>query len=285
MFTNLPPPVPPTSTETLQADVYCVNCGNPLRGYRLDLNCSACATPVYVSIAQPPLADASPAYLKALAHGLLLVPAAFITSIIFGIGNLVLTLMYPSMLVTIVSQIIGLAITMMQQYGYWQLSNPGLDQDDYPEMKNVIGMIRRMTGAIVALTLVSTPFAMIWVVIQPQRSFFQPPSGNPGPMWPVAILSLIGLATLTLVVIRFVHVMRLFRWIATRACDEGLIRQTKYYVWLLPVLSSVGACMLGLGPLAAMIMYIVMLFQVRQHVVTALRAGGGSPSGMFGPPR
>jgi hypothetical protein len=259
-----------SSPETIQFDLSCVHCGNPLRGYRMELSCSGCGTPAAVSMAQPTLAEASPEYLKSLAQGLLSIIIAIITLFVLGIVNVVVMFTYPSMVFNVAFQLVVMTIGLIQHTGYLKLANAGLSEDDYPAIHQTTRVIRIVTGIIIALLLVSTPFAIIWVLNTPVGL---PPSNakpTPGQMLGLLVTGAIGLLMMVFVLIRFIYVMRLFRWLFGRASDQSMVQQTKLYVWLLPVLATVGLCLLGLGPLGALIAYVVMLVQMRQHVVSAI---------------
>jgi hypothetical protein len=53
------------------------------------------------------------------------------------------------------------------------------------------------------------------------------------------------------------------RWLAPRIPDVALYEKTRKYMWLLPLIYILGMICLGLGPLIAMVMYLLMLNTVR----------------------
>lgn len=63
-------------------------------------------------------------------------------------------------------------------------------------------------------------------------------------------------------------------WLATRVPDYFIVKRTKTYMWLLPVLYIPGAALIGLGPLIALVLYWNLLDRLRKHVKSIIKHGG-----------
>lgn len=65
--------------------------------------------------------------------------------------------------------------------------------------------------------------------------------------------------------------MRYFRWLAPRIPNPRIDERAKLLTWLGPVLWTVGALACGIGPIVALVMYLILLDWVRRDLLS-LRA-------------
>lgn len=83
----------------------------------------------------------------------------------------------------------------------------------------------------------------------------------------VSLLSMIAWA------VQFFAMMLYTRWLASRVPDQWIIKRTKTYMWLLPVLTTVGVILLGLGPIIALVLYWNLLDRMRKHLKSIEKSG------------
>lgn len=73
--------------------------------------------------------------------------------------------------------------------------------------------------------------------------------------------------------VQFFAMMLYTRWLASRVPDQWIVKRTKTYMWLLPVLTTVGVILVGLGPLIALVMYWNLLDRMRKHLKSIGKSG------------
>jgi hypothetical protein len=66
--------------------------------------------------------------------------------------------------------------------------------------------------------------------------------------------------------------MRYTRWVAGRVPDAHMVGRTKTYMWLLPLLYTVGILII-VGPLIALVMYWNLLDRLRKHLTSIASTG------------
>ena len=74
-------------------------------------------------------------------------------------------------------------------------------------------------------------------------------------------------------VVQFFAIVRHTRWIAGRVPDRYIVKRCRSYIWGLPLLSTFGLVLFGLGPLIALVMYWNLLDRLRKHVRSIERTG------------
>jgi len=65
--------------------------------------------------------------------------------------------------------------------------------------------------------------------------------------------------------------LRYLRWLAARAPDASIVKESGMYMWFLPLLSTVG--LVVFGPLGAAVLYWRLLPRVRKHLISIERSG------------
>ena len=83
------------------------------------------------------------------------------------------------------------------------------------------------------------------------------------------VSGLLNLAAVVAGAVEFFAMMLYVRWLAQRIPDADMIQQTRQYIWLLPLLYTVGALCVGLGPIVALVLYSIMLWNLRRHALFA----------------
>ena len=82
----------------------------------------------------------------------------------------------------------------------------------------------------------------------------------------VVLSMVLGLLSLVAWVAQFFAAMLYVRWLARRVPDQKLHNRAKRFMWLGPLLQTVGLLLIGLGPLIALVMYWNMLDVMRKHI-------------------
>jgi hypothetical protein len=83
----------------------------------------------------------------------------------------------------------------------------------------------------------------------------------------VSLLSMIAWA------VQFFAMMLYTRWLGSRVPDQWIIKRTKTYMWLLPLLTTVGVVLVGLGPIIALVLYWNLLDRMRKHLKSIESSG------------
>mgnify|MGYP003387908006 FL=1 len=94
----------------------------------------------------------------------------------------------------------------------------------------------------------------------------------------------VGVVSFIAWIVQFFAMMRYIRTMAERIPDAYLVTRSKRYMWLLPLLQTVGLLLVGLGPLFALVMYWNLLDRLRKHLKAILRGEGSAQlKGMLDP--
>jgi hypothetical protein len=93
-------------------------------------------------------------------------------------------------------------------------------------------------------------------------------SGTSGDLLSAGAALVIGIAG----VVQFFASVLYVRWLAPRIPDVALYEKARKYLWLLPLIYILGMICLGLGPLIALVMYLLMLNSVRVRLQAILQS-------------
>lgn len=266
-------PVPPAS-GTLLHDHPCIKCSYNLIGLSTTGVCPECGTDVARSLRGDLLFDSSPAYVATLHRGALLIIGAIITSIVIAVFTMIMAFVYRGMDggVEIVINLTQCALTMVSLYGYWCFSEP-----DPGQLSTNLGEKPRRFMRISILCAAGSMLLMtgmqVFLIASGMKNSLQSPMGPNAPgFWTALILvlavSLIGLAAW---LVQFIATMRYSQWLAPRLPNEKLHNRAKLYIWLLPVIYLVGLCLVGLGPLVAMVLYILFFNTIRSNLADIMQ--------------
>ncbi len=250
---------------TVDQDRYCIRCGYSLRGLFDHGKCPECGTDVALSLREPTLAAAAPEYLATLRRGLSLVLNGILLFIILMLGALALTIATGGApAVEWLTGIVAILITAMMLWGLWLFTQPDPGQVAV-EAQNAARRIVRGSVAVLAATSI---VSLLLSVLAPAASASP---GAPGIAGLIELLnSLAGLAAWA---VQFFATMRYTRWLGGRVPDQHIVRRTKTYAWLLPVLTCVGCFAAMVGPLIALVLYWNLLDRLRKHVRAVMETG------------
>lgn len=263
----------PTST-TVGAGRACLGCGYDLGGLPSDGACPECGAPVARSLKGPLLRFASGELLAKLHTGVVLVIAgtiaqlaltgvAFVAGIAAAISGSAPFIRSAQVLSAIGSTVLTVAILI----GWWLVTTP--DPGVAPRWD------ARRTRRWVRITVI----IQIGASLLQMFSTLATPALQTGGMavWIVGIG--VALVAIGAWIAAFFAQMLYLRWIARRIPDPRVVEWTKMMMWLGPLLYTVGMLALFLGPLAAMILYLIMLNWVRKDLkrIRRSRDDGFSP--------
>lgn len=258
------------------ADRYCIKCAYPLVGLAPDGQCPECGTSIELSLREPTLANADPAYLLTLRSGLSFVLNGILLLIVTTITFTVLALALTSTgnAVTLVLEGALIIVSGIILFGYWKFTTPDPSQVALETTRSARATIRLVVAAQAVIAVAGFILELIGT------SLSTPPApGAPGPTLNLAeilsnVLMVIGVVFW---VIQFFAVMRYTRWLATRVPDFLIVKRAKGYMWFLPLIYVLGAACVGLGPLFALILYWNLLDRLRKHVKSIIKDGVHAP--------
>lgn len=249
----------------------CISCGYDLAGLPRDGVCPECGTPIERSYAPDLLENRSIEFLMQLRSGLSLVVWSILTQVALkllaftgGIAAMTMGFAPPSSqpIFELFTRAVGLVLTILVLWGWWRITTPdpsraGTDLDVKPRK-----VIRVAVVLQAAVGLAGLAFAAAYVGTQAISNT-------------LAIIALgVGLAYGLAWIVQFFAVMLYLQWLARRIPDPKLHGEARQFMWLGPLLYVVGAFCLGLGPVVAMILYLMMLFTLRKHLTNILISRG-----------
>jgi hypothetical protein len=260
------PGLPPVSATT---DIPCSKCGYNLHGLDPKGVCPECGAPISESMVGRLLVFSAPDYVASLHRGVFLIVTVillqFLASFV-GFGA-VLALQQGAVGASVVQTVVGtmqlgqLALSVALWVGWWMFSAPdpavrtGMDSGDKPRQ-----WVRIAVAASAIVTLITT--ISEFVGAPPVAA----PIGKGGPAGAAVVGVLIGLFGLAVTAVKFFASMMYLGWLGPRLPDPAVVTKARSYMWQLPIWTTVGALLCGLGPLIALVLYWNLLDQVRKDL-------------------
>lgn len=257
----MPITIPTTAIDDdshLGRDQPCFKCSYNLRGLPLNGVCPECGLPVQDSLKGILLKYASAEYRSTLNSGLSLLLNAILVQIVLAIASFVAMLLIgPDRSVFLISHLLGLAVSAMSFIGYYRYTegDPGYVGIEPP--RNSRQIARAMVLVLAGISVINIFQQML------AKPIAQAVAGQPT----IEVFALaIGLVGVAAMVVQFVAILKYTAWMADRIPDAFIRSRARRYVWLLPLITIVGAIALMIGPLIALILYWNLLDRLRKHV-------------------
>lgn len=249
----------------------CIGCGYDLAGLPREGLCPECGAPVAQAYAPDLLENRSVGYLLQLRSGLTMV----VTGILCNIGLMLIAVAigaasrFGSSLpggaasawgtsVQLITQLLGLGLSVLVLLGWWKITTPdpsriGAGLDVKPRQIIRVAVVVQVATSLVGLLPIAAEM------------------GSPPAAIPLAFATMgIGLVGTAAWITQFFAAMLYLQWLARRVPDDKLHADTKRFMWLGPLLYVVGCVLLGLGPIVALVLYLLMLFTLRKHLTLIL---------------
>lgn len=302
MTTDAPAPQPHT-TDAPPGDHpspdgrFCIRCAYTLTGLRWDGLCPECSTPIALSVREPALADADRAYVTTIRSGLSLVLNGtmvmlffFGARIIYGTALHTLGAAPGPLAVEIAAQCFALVVLFAVMRGYWKYTEPDPGQVAVEVTRSARSWIRLAVVGVIALSVAVFAIEQTQAITKPppapSPASTAPASTTPGAPTPAAApvappsrspleIARIMVSVLTLGAwsVLFVAMMRYTRWLGTRVPDLLIVRQTRTYMWLLPIITIGGTLLIAIGFLLSLLMYWTLLHRVNTHLKSIESSG------------
>jgi hypothetical protein len=252
-------------------DVRCISCGYNLRLLEKDGRCPECGTPVERSLHGDALLYSSPGYLRRLRQGVQLIywgliariavglvsaGIAFVHGVLLGMGGTgdAIHVMLLALLI-----IADVAISVAVIVGWWLLSTPDPAVPPEDRRNRLRWWVRALAVALGVVGIASSAGDIAASTTGP----------NAGATFTNALV-VAGVALGVVVIVAWAAFyflsMKYFSWIASRIPNQPLVEFASRMRWLGPVLFVVGAPCIMLGPLAALILYLVLVRRLMRQV-------------------
>lgn len=232
-------------------DAFCIQCGYALRGLREGGACPECGTPISKSLRGDLLGCCSLDYVRSLRRGAWMVLASIAVQFVLLLGIILTAVLagaapLATPAVDLAMSIAGLVVEFGSLYGWWLLSalDPAYSgRDDGATSRKVLrwalvfGAIYAMGDFVVQMLPGATPNqAMGWIEVAT------------------------AMAALAVMAVQFFASMIYLRWIARRVPDRTVHERARRFMWLGPLLMTVGILCVGIGPIIAIVMYWNMIY-------------------------
>lgn len=250
---------------------FCIKCAYALVGLSDNGVCPECGTSIALSLRESTLSNALPEYQRTVLRGLsfvlngilLMIIAIILTFFSAGIlgaaGGAINATWFELGLKAVMFVISGIIML-----GYYWYTTPDPGQVSMEATNSARSVVRITVLAQAAIALVNLGIDALGLVTSAGQDLL------------TIVAFVLGLAGLVLWAVQFFGVMRYTRWLGTRVPDFYIIRRTKTYMWLLPLIYVVGV-LIVVGPLIALIMYWNLLDRLRKHMKSIVANGSPAP--------
>lgn len=268
------PPATAPAPDIVLRHQPCTRCSYNLYGLPIDGSCPECGNAVSLSLRGDFLQHASPEYLSTLRSGLTTVLYTILAMVAMSIlGVLFLAIFaalgglnaqwFSSRNIESLSGLVSLALYGILFAGYLKLTavDPGYQGIEKPSNSR-----RTLRAIVLAQAFIKACEVGLTFFVSANIQ-----TGNAGLSFGI-FSGVIGLAGYILWAAHLYVMMRYVRWLGGRVPDQHILRRTRTYMWLLPVLSTVGV-MIAIGPLVALILYWNILDRFRKHLVAIQSTG------------
>lgn len=261
-----PPERLTSNTET--EDRSCKQCGYALRGLHPSGVCPECGFPIERSLTDDRLEHSGPDYLRSLHTGVLLIIGGMVGQLAITLLLLTVTIfvIFASFggggslprgleVLMLIGTALGTLVTLVIVVGWWLFSAPDPAYTGRFDGSRARVVVRVSMLCVGLLTILQAVIAMASPSVRQ--------AGMGGGFGAASIVSM-GVNLLTTVAwgVGYFASMLYLRWLCPRVPDWRAHRFAKTMMWLGPLIYIVGSCLV-IGPLVAMVLYVVLLNWVR----------------------
>ncbi len=262
------PPAVGAPESLVTADRYCIQCAYLLRGLPTSGKCPECGTEVAMSLREPMLGSASLDYVRKVNSGLNFVLYGILFLVLMMILSIGAVFVMGAANAQLAMHAAGLIGSIMIYMGYWYYTQPDPGQVAEEKQRAARKVIRIVVAIQAVVALAHLVLGLIFGYNAPPGVRGAAPGAAP-PDAIALVIGALGIASAVAWIIQYFAVMRYTRWLASRVPDRWIVKRTKVYMWLLPVLSTVGTLVI-VGPLIALILYWNLLDRLRKHTRAVL---------------
>lgn len=260
-------PSPPADLAgTIQDAVPCKQCGYSLQGLRLKGVCPECGFPIERSLTDDLLPNSAPEYLASLHRGVFLILTGIIVQFVVLMGGIGVGIAVSASGGNVlpfqwILTLFSLVASAVIAWGWFQFSapDPAFTGRADGSQARVVVRVAVVVNAVITLVTTVAQLAM--------------PATTTAPGAVPSTVSVAGLVLLLLSFVGFVAwavsffaAMLYLRWLCPRIPNWRAYRRAKLMMWLGPLLFTVGALCIGLGPLVAIVLYWNMLDWIRRDL-------------------
>lgn len=260
-------------TPTTHHDAVCLSCGYSLSGLGANGRCPECDTPIERSIRGIGLAAASPDYVLSLRRGATITWISVLVDVLWFASFPVLLSLAEEKVIPLsvdaalrIVTLLDLVGVTLGLVGWWLLSSPDPSGSRRFELRS-----RRVLRTMLVL---SAAWAIVQCVVQfiPAigRTEWHVLAGNlqfgPSTVWSTTLIVALSIRT-AFMLLRFARFwvgLIYLRALAALIPSPPLHARCTRQIWLIPLLSTLGFVLLGLGPVVAIFMYLRTLWRFRR---------------------
>jgi hypothetical protein len=249
-----------TVSPIVEGAAACNRCSYSLVGLPISGVCPECGQPVAASLRGFLLQFASPDYIATVRSGLSFILNGILLQILLMVVGVVLAFAFRGAGgVTLLLMGGNLVCALIIFLGYLKATeaDPSFVGTDRPTgARNVV---RIAAVAQIALTFPAIALELL--------------GGTMDPGLKSILTGIVSLLSMIAWAVQFFAMMLYTRWLGSRVPDHWIIKRTKTYMWLLPLLTTVGVVLVGLGPIIALVLYWNLLDRMRKHLKSIESSG------------
>jgi NAD/NADP transhydrogenase beta subunit len=251
-----------------------MQCGYDLAGLPKEGQGPECSTSVRRSLLGNSLEYCSPDYLRTLHHGVILAQTSIIMLVLQilagGLFRIVLaSVVAQTAMFDLVGSMVGFVGSIIGLVGWWMLSalDPRFTGVDTGQRSRAV--VRVTVAALAGITLLQLVLAFFSTAV----STFA--AADP------LILAILGVSAFGLIaqITKYFASLIYLQWLVRRIPNQRAEMRARLLMWLGPVLVTVGALLLFIGPLVAIVLYYNMLDWVRKDL-KRIRSDVSASSGL-----